>query len=69
MKKIISIIVAILVIAVLVYLFIIKSPTTETTQVQTIDTTTSISGAVDKSNPFDVKVDPYQGYKNPFGNN
>lgn len=34
--------------------------------VNTIDTAKSISDVVDKSNPFDVKVDPYQGYKNPF---
>ncbi len=27
---------------------------------------TSISDKVGKTNPFDVKVNPYEGYKNPF---
>ena len=27
---------------------------------------TSISDKVGKTNPFDVKVSPYEGYKNPF---
>lgn len=27
---------------------------------------TSISENVGKTNPFDVKVSPYEGYKNPF---
>ncbi len=27
---------------------------------------TSISDNVGKTNPFDVKVNPYEGYKNPF---
>lgn len=68
MKKIISIIVVIILIAVVVYLYMTKS-SVDTTPGAVVDTTASISGAVDKSNPFDVKVDPYQGYKNPFGQN
>lgn len=27
---------------------------------------TSITDTVGKTNPFDVKVSPYEGYKNPF---
>ncbi|EKD23690.1 MAG: hypothetical protein ACD_81C00194G0006 [uncultured bacterium] len=27
---------------------------------------TSISDTVEKTNPFDVKVSPYEGYENPF---
>ena len=68
MKKIISIIVVIILIAVVIYLYMTKS-SIDTTPGEVVDTTTSISDAVDKSNPFDVKVDPYQGYKNPFGTN
>lgn len=68
MKKIILIIVVIVLIAVVIYLYMTKSSvdTSPGEVVNTIDTAKSISDVVDKSNPFDVKVDPYQGYKNPF---
>jgi len=66
MKKIIAIIVIVIILAIIgIYFYIQKSSVDNTVP----NTTASVSNVVGKSNPFEVKVDPYQGYKNPFGEN
>lgn len=38
----------------------------EQTTVINTNVQSSVSGGVEKTNPFNVDVNPYQGYKNPF---
>ena len=68
-KKIIISIVIIAIIAV-VYFFVYQKAQAPTPKDQAATVSTeaqaSVSSGVDKANPFNVNVNPYQGYKNPF---
>lgn len=72
MKKnilIISIIVVVLLVCAGVYYYLNKntsniSPDNSSNVAQSAND--SVVSGVQKTNPFDVNVNPYQGYKNPF---
>ena len=64
MKKIIWAVIIIVLIAIGAYWYVMRIPGGNS-DVMT-GAVSSVSDAVDKSNPFDVKVNPYDGYKNPF---
>lgn len=66
-KYIIIIIVLILCIGAYFYLIKInKKIPVETTSTPPIQASTAVSTGIEKTNPFTVDVNPYQGYKNPF---
>lgn len=70
MKKIVIYLVIIAVIAGAGFFFYQKKVQAPSTTEKAIEVGTqaqsSVSGGVDKANPFNVDVNPYEGYKNPF---
>ena len=65
-KKIISVIVVIIAIAVIAFFFYKKGPSQENKTAEINTAVQSSVGGIEKTNPFKVDVNPYQGYKNPF---
>lgn len=43
-----------------------KKKAIETPVTPPVQASTAVSGGIEKTNPFNVDVNPYQGYKNPF---
>ncbi|MFA6392581.1 MAG: hypothetical protein WCW54_00640 [Candidatus Paceibacterota bacterium] len=70
MKKYIFIIIVIIIVICLgVYLYFAKySKKNTTSNLANVNVSgeQAVATGVDKTNPFNVDVNPYQGYKNPF---
>jgi flagellar basal body-associated protein FliL len=69
-KKIIISIVIVLILVAVYFFFFNKAEAPATPEVKAVEASTqaqsSVSSGVQKTNPFNVNVSPYEGYKNPF---
>ena len=65
-KNLLIIVLIILALCVGVYFYLTKSSKTVTPASTAEKAASSLSTGVEKTNPFNVNVNPYQGYKNPF---